>query len=108
MPFSVLDALPFIEVARILVENDVATEINPGLYYRYPVKKMCLSSHFLDLLVAEGVTFTMSSDSHYPNDLGIYTDQIKNMLVEKGVKEIATLEKKQRMMQPLHQDEGVV
>ncbi len=91
------------EVARTLVENDVATEINPGLYYRYPVKEMCPSSHFLDLLVAEGVTFTMSSDSHYPNDLGIYTDEIKSMLIEKGVKEIATFEKRQRVMQSLHQ-----
>ena len=54
---------------------------------------MCPSSHFLDLLVAEGVTFTMSSDSHYPNDLGIYTDKIKSMLIQKGLKEIATFKK---------------
>ena len=62
------------EVAIALIENDVATEINPGLFYRYPVKEMCPSPHFLDVLVSEGVKFTMSSDSHFPNDLGIYSE----------------------------------
>lgn len=89
------------EVAGVLVTNDVATEINPGLYYRYPVKEMCPSSHFLDILIAEGVKFTMSSDSHFPNDIGIYSNEIRNMLLEKGVKEIATFEKRQRIMKPL-------
>ena len=66
------------EVALALIENDAATEINPGLYYRYPVKEMCPSSYFLDILVSEGVTFTMSSDSHFPNDLGIYSKDQKH------------------------------
>lgn len=89
------------EVASTLVKNDVATEINPGLFYRYPVKEMCPSAHFLDTLVSEGVKFTMSSDSHFPNDLGIYSDEIKNMLMERGINEIATFEKRQRIMKPL-------
>ncbi|RDW15367.1 histidinol phosphate phosphatase domain-containing protein [Oceanobacillus chungangensis] len=89
------------DVARTLVANDVATEINPGLYYRYPVQEMCPSTTFLDLLIAEGVKFTMSSDSHFPNDLGIYSNDIKNMLLEKGIKEIATFEHKQRIMKGL-------
>lgn len=96
------------EVARTLAEQDVATEINPGLYYRYPVKEMCPSSQFLDLLIAEGVPFTMSSDSHFPNDLGIYSDLIKNMLIEKGVTEIATFEKRQRVMKPIRFSETMV
>ena len=89
------------EVAIALIENDVATEINPGLFYRYPVKEMCPSPHFLDLLVLEGVKFTMSSDSHFPNDLGIYSEQIRKMLLEKGIKEIATFDKRQRIMKSL-------
>ena len=89
------------EVAIALIENDVATEINPGLFYRYPVKEMCPSSYFLDVLVSEGVKFTMSSDSHFPNDLGIYSEQIRSMLLDKGVKEIATFEKRQRNMKSL-------
>ena len=89
------------EVAIALIENDVATEINPGLFYRYPVKEMCPSPHFLDVLVSEGVKFTMSSDSHFPNDLGIYSEQIRSMLLDKGVKEIATFDKRQRIMKSL-------
>ena len=89
------------EVALTLIENDVATEINPGLYYRYPVKEMCPSSHFTDILVSEGVVFTMSSDAHFPNDLGIYSEQIRSMLIDKGIKEIATFDKRQRIMKPL-------
>lgn len=89
------------EVALTLIENDVATEINPGLFYRYPVKEMCPSSHFMDILVSEGVVFTMSSDSHYPSDLGIYSEQIRSMLIEKGINEIATFDKRQRIMKPL-------
>lgn len=88
-------------VAKALVENNVGTEINPGLYYRYPVKEMCPSPQFFDVLVKEGVCFTMSSDSHFPNDLGIYSDQIKTMLMEKGITEIATFEKRKRIMKPL-------
>lgn len=89
------------EVALTLIENDVATEINPGLFYRYPVKEVCPSSHFMDILVSEGVVFTMSSDSHYPSDLGIYSEQIRSMLIEKGIKEIATFDKRHRIMKPL-------
>lgn len=92
------------EVAKTLVENDMATEINPGLFYRYPVKEMCPSPMFLDILLAEGVKFTTSSDSHFPNDLGIYSDDIKKMLVEKGVNEVVTFDKKKRIVKPLHMD----
>ncbi|RLL46723.1 histidinol phosphate phosphatase domain-containing protein [Oceanobacillus piezotolerans] len=89
------------DVAETLAHYDIATEVNPGLYYRYPVKEMCPSSTFLDILISEGVKFTMSSDSHYPNDLGIYSDRIKAMLLEKGVSEIATFDKRKRNMQSL-------
>ena len=91
------------DVARTLVTNDVATEINPGLYYRYPVKEMCPSPAFLDILVAEGVKFTMSSDSHYPNDLGIFSDDIRRMLLNSGVNEVATFLKRKRIMEPLQE-----
>ena len=85
---------------KTLVEYDIATEINPGLYYRYPIQEMCPSPTFLDTLIAEGVKFTTSSDSHYPNDLGNYSDDIKMMLMEKGVHEVATFTKRQRTMKP--------
>jgi histidinol-phosphatase (PHP family) len=59
---------------------------------------------FLDILIAEGVKFTTSSDSHYPNDVGIYADQIKSMLMEKGVKEVMTFTDRKRVMKPFHFD----
>lgn len=91
-------------VAKTLVENNVATEINAGLYYRYPVKEFCPSPLLLDILITEGVKFTISSDTHYPNDLGIYTDEINKLLVDKGVKEVATFDKRKRIMRPIQFD----
>lgn len=88
------------EVAKTLIEEDVATEINPGLFYRYPVKEMCPSPKFVDILIDQGVKFTCSSDSHFPNDLGIYSNDIKRMLVDKGVVEVATFDKGERVMKP--------
>ncbi|WP_062109831.1 histidinol phosphate phosphatase domain-containing protein [Bacillus niameyensis] len=84
------------EVARTLVKHDVATEINAGLYYRYPVREFCPSPAFLGILVEEGVKFTVSSDSHYPNDLGIYSDEILAMLADNGVHEVATFHQRKR------------
>ncbi|WP_066188892.1 histidinol phosphate phosphatase domain-containing protein [Gracilibacillus timonensis] len=89
-------------VAKTLKQADVATEMNPGLYYRYPVKEMCPSDTFLDILVAEGVPFTTSSDSHFPHDVGIYADQIQDKLKESGAKEIAVFDKRMRQMVPIH------
>ncbi|WP_067725798.1 histidinol phosphate phosphatase domain-containing protein [Oceanobacillus damuensis] len=88
-------------VAETLAANNIATEVNPGLYYRYPVKEMCPSTTFLEILIEAGVAFTMSSDSHFPNDLGIYSNEIKNILLNKGIKEIATFQQKQRTMKAL-------
>ena len=60
---------------------------------------MCPSPVFLNVLVEEGVKFTTSSDSHFPNDLGIYCDDIKEMLIDKGVTAVATFDKRNRIMQ---------
>ena len=59
------------EIACALVETNTATEINAGLYYRYPVREMCPSPLYLQVLAKYGVPITISSDAHYPNDLGI-------------------------------------
>jgi len=94
--------LPLYEqIAQALVETDTATEINAGLYYRYPVQEMCPSPKFLDVLVKAGVPFTTSSDSHFPDDIGAYIDQNTNTLLQKGITKIATFKAKQRIMKPL-------
>lgn len=89
------------EVAETLVKYDVATEVNPGLYYRYPVQEMCPSPTFLQILIQEGVQFTTSSDAHYPNDIGIYNEEIIHQLKNYGLREIATFSDRKRIMNPL-------
>src|SRR5690554_3649023 len=53
------------EVAAVLKRCDVATEINTGLAYRYPVREMCPSPSFLTVLHEHGVPITLSSDAHF-------------------------------------------
>jgi len=89
------------KIAKALVESDTATEINAGLYYRYPVKEMCPSPIFMDVLVNKGVSFTTSSDSHFPDDIGAYININTETLLNKGVTKIATFEKRERIMKPL-------
>lgn len=75
-------------IADALVETGTATEVNAGLYYRYPVKEMCPGPLFLKTLAERGVEFTLSSDSHYPDDLGNYTVENGEMLKGLGVKSL--------------------
>ncbi|WP_053367731.1 histidinol phosphate phosphatase domain-containing protein [Bacillus sp. FJAT-27245] len=90
-------------IGRALLETDTATEINAGLYYRYPVKEMCPSPKFLEILANMGVAITTSSDSHFPDDIGNYVDMNTKHLLELGVGEIATFEKRKRIMKPIRE-----
>ncbi|AQU80752.1 MULTISPECIES: histidinol phosphate phosphatase domain-containing protein [Planococcus] len=82
------------KIANALVETNTATEVNAGLYYRYPVKEMCPGPSFLTTLVERGVEFTLSSDSHYPDDLGNYTADNKEMLKKLGVKSLVSFDQR--------------
>ena len=75
-------------IAEALVKKQTATEINAGLYYRYPVKEMCPGPRFLQILVEHGVDFTISSDAHFPDDLGKYAFANTNTLKSLGVQTI--------------------
>lgn len=83
-------------VAEALAKNDVATEVNVGLKYRYPVKEQCPSERFIKVLSEYDVKFTTSSDSHFPHDIGIYNDEIRNLLKRNGVESIVTFSKMKR------------
>ncbi|MGN4126096.1 histidinol phosphate phosphatase domain-containing protein [Lysinibacillus sphaericus] len=78
----------YVRIADALVTTRTATEINAGLYYRYPVKEMCPGSHFLQVLVEQGVEFTVSSDAHFPDDVGKYTFANTDVLKSLGVHSI--------------------
>lgn len=89
------------EIAELLVKKDVATEINTGLAYRYPVKEACPSPAFLRVLHSHGVPITMSSDAHFPDDLGTQLDEAAALLAEVGYEEIVYFENKKRFSIPL-------
>ncbi|WP_433744051.1 histidinol phosphate phosphatase domain-containing protein [Falsibacillus pallidus] len=89
------------KIAAALCETDTATEVNAGLYYRYPIKEMCPSPLFLKELVNAGVAFTTSSDSHFPDDLGKYVHQNTELLKSLGKSEIAAFNRRKRHFAPI-------
>ncbi|BBI32275.1 histidinol-phosphatase HisJ family protein [Cohnella abietis] len=89
------------DVAAALKKANVASEINTGLAYRYPVKEMCPSPTFLSKLYEHGVPITLSSDSHYPDDIGTLLDEAIVLAKQTGYKEIVYFEKGKRISSPL-------
>lgn len=89
------------DVAAALKRANVATEINTGLAYRYPVKEMCPSPVFLSRLYAHGVPITLSSDSHFPDDIGTMLDDAVELARRTGYKEIVYFDKRKRIHVPL-------
>jgi histidinol-phosphatase (PHP family) len=90
--------LPMYEdVAMALKEADVATEINTGLAYRYPVKEACPSPSLLKALHRHGVPITLSSDSHFPDDIGMLLDEAIELIKEIGYSEIVYFKEGKRI-----------
>ncbi|MBY6035053.1 histidinol phosphate phosphatase domain-containing protein [Fictibacillus nanhaiensis] len=89
------------KIAKALVQTDTATEINAGLFYRYPVQEMCPSPMFLSVLADHGVVFTLSSDSHFPDDLGKHVSDNLLTLKKLGYTELVTFNKRKRVMKPI-------
>lgn len=88
-------------IAKKLKEMDIATEINAGLYYRYPIKEMCPSPAFLKVLAEHNVALTISSDAHFPDDLGNYAKEQLDMLRELGIEEVTTFNKRKAIKQQI-------
>lgn len=89
------------DVAATLKAADVASEINTGLAYRYPVKEMCPSPSFLSRLHAHGVPITLSSDSHFPDDIGTMLDEAAELARATGYREIVYFKNRKRISVPL-------
>lgn len=85
-------------IAEALKKTNTATEVNAGLYYRYPVKEMCPSVDFLTTIVGKGVPITLSSDSHFPDDLGKYVAENKKLLQQVGASHVATFNQRERTL----------
>lgn len=85
------------EVAYVLREMDIATEINTGLAYRYPVKEACPSPAFLKILKQHNVPITLSSDAHFPDDIGTLLDEAVELLKRSGYSEIVYFKEGKRI-----------
>jgi histidinol-phosphatase (PHP family) len=88
-------------IAKLLRQHDVATEINTGLCYRYPVREMCPSESFLQVLAEHDVAITTSSDSHYPDTLGNLLPEARELLKRAGFTSIAVFDRRRRQQVPL-------
>ena len=73
--------------AEEMAKAGVATEINTGLAYRYPVAEACPSPLFLSVLAECGVPVSQSSDSHFPDDIGTMLNEARDMALMAGYTE---------------------
>lgn len=89
------------DVADALRSSNMATEINTGLLYRYPVKEMCPSPTFLQILYDHGVPITLSSDAHFPDDIGMHLEKAIQAAGRAGYKEIVYFQNRKRHVVPL-------
>ena len=88
-------------IADRLKEADVASEVNAGLAYRYPIQEMCPSPNFLQILADYQVPVTVSSDAHFPDDIGKMGDQAAQQLRACGYESVAVFDqrvRKERML----------
>lgn len=83
-------------IARALLENRVATELNTGLFYRFPAREMCPSTTFLQILARYQVPVTTSSDAHFPDHLGQHVAEACEKLRSAGYERILSFSQRIR------------
>jgi histidinol-phosphatase (PHP family) len=94
--------MPFYtEVAAALKKANLATEINTGLAYRYPVKEMCPSPLFLQTLFEHQIPITLSSDAHFPDDIGTQLDEAIKLAQQIGYQDIVYFKNRKRYALPI-------
>jgi histidinol-phosphatase (PHP family) len=91
----------YIEVAAALKEANLATEINTGLAYRYPVKEMCPSPTFLQILFEHQIPITLSSDAHFPDDIGTLLNEAMELAKQTGYEEIVYFKNRKKYIVPI-------
>ncbi len=84
------------KVAAALKQANVASEINTGLAYRYPVKEMCPSPAFLKALHEYDVPVMTSSDSHFPDDIGTLIDDAIQLAERTGYRQTVYYKERER------------
>lgn len=88
-PSDEKDLLPYYRMlAEELITNGIATEINTGLAYRFPIAESCPSPLFLSVLAEYQVPITLSSDAHFPDDIGMLLDEATDAAIGVGYTEL--------------------
>jgi histidinol-phosphatase (PHP family) len=72
-----------------------------NLSYRAPIKEACPSPNYLQTLAKYQIPMTLSSDAHYPDDLGVNLDLAKEQLRKYGYETLATFSKRKRYHVPI-------
>ncbi|MGY5344270.1 PHP domain-containing protein [Paenibacillus glucanolyticus] len=102
-PVDEKELLPYYRMlAKEMVQSGVITEINTGLAYRYPIGESCPSPLFLSVLAEYKVPLTLSSDAHFPDDIGMLLDQAKADVERMGYKELVAFRDGKRMLVPIN------
>jgi len=84
----------------VIKENGLAIELNAsGL--RMPVQEMFPSRRMLEYCRAIGIPLTVGSDAHEPERLFQYLDEAYALLKDVGFTELATFDKRRRIMVPI-------
>ncbi|MNO15733.1 histidinol-phosphatase [compost metagenome] len=96
------ELLPYYRrIAEQMARSGVITEINTGLAYRYPVAESCPSPLFLSVLAEYHVPITLSSDAHYPDDIGMLLDEARALAEQAGYRELSVFRNGKRHEVPI-------
>jgi histidinol-phosphatase (PHP family) len=101
-PSNENDLLPFYHMlAKEMILSGVATEINTGLAYRFPIAECCPSPLFLSVLAQYQVPLTLSSDAHFPDDIGMLLDEAVAAAVGVGYTELTVFRERKPLKVPI-------
>jgi histidinol-phosphatase (PHP family) len=83
-----------------IAESGIAVEVSTaGL--RKPVGELYPAPAFLEMVLDAGSPIALSSDAHVPGDVGAGYEQALELLGDRGVREIAVFERRERRLEPL-------
>jgi histidinol-phosphatase (PHP family) len=88
-------------VAEAALRADVSLECSSA-GWKKPVAEQYPSEGMMNVLVERELTFTTASDAHRLERVGERAHDIADLLASRGVHELASYERRQRRMVPLH------
>jgi histidinol-phosphatase (PHP family) len=95
------DPRPFWDLmAESAAKANVSVECSSA-GWKKPVGEQYPAEGLLDRFVAKGLTFTTASDAHARNRVGERSGDLATMLEQRGIHELASYERRRRVMTPL-------